>query len=421
MGINFAAAGYGCYLLGEAKDAVLMSRALPSKTLPARDRDELENEILNGKLKDFVLDKHAFLVRDADEFTAHTAAVFSRENSVITTMMSDGMFKYKYFGFLTPHDGSPVWVVDGQTVFDDLTLDTLIFMPKIIITPEVGDIFSPKVTLESVVIENKALPKEFVRQKHDETNFANNSLPVFVIDCGELFRKNLLSAADLEDGKIVVSYKAKVETQAYKTVKNDEVAAIGALLRHPQYAELMGVAKNSTIKFYDGANPMVGQIAKILKDGKSNPLDIARECYDFARRVIEYDINSKVPPVSVVIAQGNGKCIDYANLMVSLLSECGIPAKTQTGPVGITNMTVGLHGWVEFLVPLKDGSYHWVLCDPTWGDEEKPDVFFQCSDYSNQYGENDLRKVQHFYILKLQVFMSFANYSMTDTQDWKKQ
>ena len=97
----------------------------------------------------------------------------------------------------------------------------------------------------------------------------------------------------------------------------------------------------------------------------------------------------------------------------------GIPAKKQVGVVGSEGFGKGLHAWVEFLVPLKNGEYRWLLSDPTWGDHAKEDDFFMCSQYTKAENEHEPEKLKHFYMLGLRVFIEHAEYSLAQVQDWK--
>jgi len=155
----------------------------------------------------------------------------------------------------------------------------------------------------------------------------------------------------------------------------------------------------------------------VLKGDKKNPLEIARACYDFTLRVLYYNGESKVPVVPVIVVLGDGKCVDYANVMTTLLLACGIPAKNQYGVVGRNNERVGLHAWVEFLVPLKNGGFKWLMSDPTWGDEGDADDFFLCKNYVDKIS-NDKKNLEHFYMIGFDVYVEHAEYVLKHVQHW---
>ncbi len=106
--------------------------------------------------------------------------------------------------------------------------------------------------------------------------------------------------------------------------------------------------------------------------------------------------------------------------MTALLIECGIPAKVQAGPAGRNAQKEGAHAWVEFLLPLKDGSFQWILSDPTWGDDSKDkNKYLVSGEYHDEFLETDRIKSKHFYIVGLNIVMEQAEYSFKTRQDWK--
>lgn len=420
LGINAIIFGSKYEELRNIKNAVVFQQAIETGRPEFVVQEEILENLVNELPNDFKVATGEPMMNDIQNFRRREDGVWNFGIFVVGDMIVANNTLHNGTLFMTPHDSGKEFVVQGETTFKHITPYSLAVSPEIIIEIDVGDVFSPKVTLENLLIDQNPVPKEFVKERFIDAVVASNTLPLLVINCSELLAQGILSKDAVKDGKLIVNYAVRVETKKYPSLSKDDVGSMDDLKKFSRYAELVDPEKSFTIRMYDGAHPIVKHLAKMFSEGKTDPLEIAQACYSFSQRVIEYDITSKVPAVPTMVAWGNGKCIDYANLMTALLIECGIPAKVQAGPAGRNNQKDGAHAWVEFLLPLKDGSFQWVLSDPTWGDDSKErNKYLVSGEYHNEFLESDRKKLKHFYITGINVVMEQAEYSFKNTQEWK--
>ncbi len=96
-----------------------------------------------------------------------------------------------------------------------------------------------------------------------------------------------------------------------------------------------------------------------------NSLRKAAELTIFVHNYIDYDLNlaGQLKPSDWVLANRKGVCVEYANLLSSLLKISGIPNRYIVGYAysNVQNKLIG-HTWVEVLS--ADGT--WIPFDPTW-------------------------------------------------------
>ncbi len=96
-----------------------------------------------------------------------------------------------------------------------------------------------------------------------------------------------------------------------------------------------------------------------------NSLKKAAELTIFVNRYVDYDLNlaGQLKASDWVLANRRGVCVEYANLLSSLLKISGIPSRYIVGYAysNVQNKLIG-HTWVEVLA--VDGT--WIPFDPTW-------------------------------------------------------
>ncbi|GEM_PF-4245276 len=388
-------------------------QAISSQKLPYLDEKETEKEMIES-LKDFEMSKKLLMIGEVCEFDSYTKIVSSQQQELFVNILTAGKEKYKLFSFITPCDDNKEFMITGKTTLENIVCESRIFAPRIFFEPEVPDIFSPNSTIDEILIFGKKVPSKLIHQTHSDLKANTNELPSYYLDCAELLNQGIITKKELENAKLEIEYRAKIDTQKYEVLSFEQIGTMADLAKHLNYNHLIDTKRNITINRYPSNDNFVNHAAKILKKGKKNPLEIARACYDYTQRVLYYNINSKVPPVSEIMVRGDGKCVDYSNLMISLLLACGIPAKEPQflGVAAKEGKLVGLHAWVEFMVPLKDGRYQWILSDPTWGDNPiEENKYFQCTDR----GE----KLKHAYNLGFNISVEHARYLLVQKQHWQ--
>ena len=99
----------------------------------------------------------------------------------------------------------------------------------------------------------------------------------------------------------------------------------------------------------------------------SKSLEKAAELAMFVHNYIKYDLSlvGESKPSDWVMDNKRGVCVEYANLLSSLLKISGIPSRYVVGYAysSVENKLVG-HAWVEILA--EDGT--WIPLDPTWNE-----------------------------------------------------
>lgn len=92
--------------------------------------------------------------------------------------------------------------------------------------------------------------------------------------------------------------------------------------RYLQYLE--------TSPYIDRDHPRVSARARELRAGLSDPVDIARACFEFVRDGIRHSGDHRLNPVtcraSEVLIQGTGYCYAKSHLLAALLRANGLPA-----------------------------------------------------------------------------------------------
>lgn len=96
-----------------------------------------------------------------------------------------------------------------------------------------------------------------------------------------------------------------------------------------------------------------------------NSLDKAAELTRWVYNYVDYDLSvaGQLRPSDWVLENRRGVCVEYANLLSSLLKLSGIPNRYVVGYAysDVENRLIG-HTWVEVLA--DDGT--WIPLDPTW-------------------------------------------------------
>ena len=124
------------------------------------------------------------------------------------------------------------------------------------------------------------------------------------------------------------------------------------------------------------------QIVKTALSLKGNTTkETVENVFDFLQKNMKYNINAPTKGAKDVLARKQGKCVDYANLMVALLRANKIPARYVVGYM--IKEGYSYHAWVEVYYT----KYGWVAYDPT--------ISAMASSYKDAQGNN------HKYVAKI--------------------
>ncbi len=162
--------------------------------------------------------------------------------------------------------------------------------------------------------------------------------------------------------------------------------------------------------FINGSDPNVQGNASQICGTDTNPVEKARKIYEWVSRNINYKLQTGSGTgdnatgekgASWALANREGDCSEYSDLMVALLRAQGVPARKVVGLVMLTDQSYDLpsysnrsswyymididsyfnnitgHAWVEYYVP----GAGWVSCDPTWGVNRTDNYYFNYQDF----------------------------------------
>ena len=115
-------------------------------------------------------------------------------------------------------------------------------------------------------------------------------------------------------------------------------------------------------------NKGIEEAARGLRD--TSDLETTRNVFHFVVDHLEYyNFYNQRQGAKKALSKGRGDCTEYAELMVALLRNLGIPAREAVGHTihQKKEKKVGYHSWVEVYLQ----KLGWVTFDPTWADHEK--------------------------------------------------
>jgi hypothetical protein len=270
-------------------------------------------------------------------------------------------------------------------------LDTDIEYKELIITPKIPDIFSYEVKLEKIIINDKDVPLNYftqtTRTKEDICN--SDTTPEYRVNLSTLLDKGIINHEDssFRLDQISLEVSGEIHLNEYRTVAREKVGTLKDLEKLPST-----IKRFTDESYYLGKYPIndskIQEIAKNLRNGKENVLDVVRACYDYTLDVLTYYPEELYLNVLQAIKDGRGDCDDYAKILVTLCRANGIPAKeVNIGDIAyLPWFGPGGHDWAEVCVPLIDGEFKWILVEPTWGDTSgEPEKYFQCKDDEHLY------------------------------------
>lgn len=146
-------------------------------------------------------------------------------------------------------------------------------------------------------------------------------------------------------------------TKFYATVENEELS----------FRDLL-----SSQKYWEVDASEIQSNAAELKSDLTNALELLLVDYNFVTEKVDYDnlktgINNTRQGAINALHGESSVCMEYADLLITLLRAQGIPARASFGygfdPKAESDSEEG-HQWVEAYLP----NIGWVAVDPTWGD-----------------------------------------------------
>ena len=196
-----------------------------------------------------------------------------------------------------------------------------------------------------------------------------------------------------EDGNILADYRLSSHQKI--TVKTDVAVAV-----HYNEYDLSAAQPKSAIpadlvdhytqsaEFWNTLDPkIVAAAAGVVKPGAS-VVDNVRALNQFVIDTLSYNpekikYNIRQGASKALANPTNAVCLEYSDLLITLLRSQGIPARTPIGYAYSSNLKAStsvpdsLHSWVEAYIP----GIGWMTLDPTWGEK------------FNNFGKSDLDHV----------------------------
>ena len=237
---------------------------------------------------------------------------------------------------------------------------------------------SVEITFRFPVILSPAIEVQAVLLNYRRANFrivpgSTGDSYILIIP---VHRKELEQAQRDPAAPCSIYINGTVSLRNYDTISTSRFAATMPTLKDSSAA---GIARLIASRDYRGEDERaeLERIAAGIAAGSDNLYEVVRRVNRYVGANIHYFRNSMTRTPLQVIQEGLGDCDDYTRVMITLLRALGIPAKSAVGHIYDFNH-LGAHAWVEVGLPLKDGSLHWLICDPTLASAaQDPDYFVQ--------------------------------------------
>lgn len=181
---------------------------------------------------------------------------------------------------------------------------------------------------------------------------------------------NYIASFDLPAGKTtVVTVKGKAKV--LNTTRN--VSQSGTFSEIPQGLKTYTSAQ----KYWEVGNPKIAEIVKSVAGEitpQSNVGSVAQKLFDYTTKTLTYD-DARIKPdltrfgaIKALENSQHAVCMEFADLLVTLLRQAGIPAELLEGYADTKDTgsrpAIGdvLHSWVRLYLP----RLGWLSVDPTW-------------------------------------------------------
>ncbi|MDD3648309.1 MAG: transglutaminase domain-containing protein [Candidatus Dojkabacteria bacterium] len=199
--------------------------------------------------------------------------------------------------------------------------------------------------------------------------------PVYVKEDGEGNVIARFSFTNEEESEITV--EGYIVTNITKEINRKSVGDVDEIDLKKAYSEEDGEKRYyedllNEASFWEVNEPEIQTAAEKIKGDKTNVYDIVLADYNFVTENVDYDnlktgINNQRQGALATLEGGSSVCMEYSDLLITLLRAQGIPARAAFGygfdPKAEEETEEG-HQWVEVFMP----NIGWVPVDPTWGD-----------------------------------------------------
>ncbi len=217
------------------------------------------------------------------------------------------------------------------------------------------------------------LPRESKNQKVYFDYFSHTPLYIKIDGEGNVIARFKFTNQE----KTTIQIKGYIEVNVTEEVKREEVGKISDINLEEIYANQDGNSITfkdllKSAEYWEVENEKIQKIALDLKGEKTNVYDILLSDYNFIIKNVDYDelktgIRNKRQGALKTLEGNSSVCMEYSDLLITLLRAQGIPARAAFGygfdPKSELESREG-HQWVEVYMP----NIGWIAVDPTWGD-----------------------------------------------------
>jgi transglutaminase-like putative cysteine protease len=221
----------------------------------------------------------------------------------------------------------------------------------------------------STNIYELSLPREF-SETNQKVYFENVSpLPKDIYRDSE---GNILALFE-----VPANQESTITMTGYILVNQDELRENGEYfdVEFSQYLEKIKESEYikrylGSTKYWEVTDDLIRSEANKLKKDKITLLEIIRSNYQYINEKLEYDQqkatseNERIGAKAALLG-GPSVCMEYADLMISLLRAQGIPSRAAIGYANLRETPPSeqvRHQWVQVWVP----EYGWLSVDPTF-------------------------------------------------------
>ncbi|MFH1543658.1 MAG: transglutaminase domain-containing protein [Patescibacteria group bacterium] len=199
--------------------------------------------------------------------------------------------------------------------------------------------------------------------------------PVYVKEDSEGNVVARFSFTNEEETEIAV--EGYIVTSITKEINKKTVGTISDIDLDKVYSESDGEKRSyenllEQANFWEVNDSEIQTTAEKLKGDMKNVYDIVLADYNYVTENVDYDnlktgINNQRQGALATLKGGSSVCMEYSDLLITLLRAQGIPARAAFGygfdPRAEEETEEG-HQWTEVYMP----NIGWVPVDPTWGD-----------------------------------------------------
>ncbi|NQU78669.1 transglutaminase domain-containing protein [Candidatus Woesearchaeota archaeon] len=245
------------------------------------------------------------------------------------------------------------------------------------IDPGVPGIFSQDYTVDRISIDGVDIPVSYIDYAPPKMDWRQG---YFFLDLEELVDDGVVAGFD---GEVEISIDSRVEVDVITRLPESGYGPTSSYSDMPVHIRDF---LKSTSEF-PASDSRVRDIITAYSGDRADVYDLMSFSMGYVDDVIDYYLpGNHDMPVTQLLDERQGNCLDYARLFVTMMRGFGVPARIADAHQLVSNDGVsfaGLHAWAEVYVPEEDGGFRWIIVEPTWSDDAFLPEWFIGSPISN--------------------------------------